>query len=160
MLNDYHLQFLHRLTDSGARFLVIGGQARRVHDGSKTRDLDIWVDIGPQSRRALETVLLAWSAAHPLHTAQPLTAPLALRPNVQIQFPDADCSYMTRAGIPAQILATDRIDILTSVDEHDFEQFHARAFMHSVDGMELAVLSREDVPVISPSGVARACASR
>jgi hypothetical protein len=150
MLNDYHLQFLHRLTDAGVRFLVIGGQARRVHDGSETRDLDIWVDIEPQSRRALETVLLAWSAAHPLHTAQPLTAPLALRPNVQIQFPDADCLYMTRDGIPAPIPTTDRIDILTSVGQHDFEQFYARALTHSVEGMDLKVLSRDDMSIIIP----------
>jgi hypothetical protein len=111
----------------------------------------VWVDIRPQGRSALETVLLTWSAEHPSHTEQPLTAPLALRANVQIAFPDADCWYMTRAGVAAQILAIDRIDILTSIDHHDFEQFYARAFIYSVDGMDLPVLSRDDVSVISPS---------
>ena len=48
MLNEYQLQFLRNFTDFGVRLLVIGGQARHVHNGSVTRDLDLWVAIDPE----------------------------------------------------------------------------------------------------------------
>ena len=65
MLNEYHLQFLHNFTDHGVRFLIIGGQARHVHNGSVTRDLDPWVAIDPASTPSLERALVRWSQVAP-----------------------------------------------------------------------------------------------
>ena len=58
MLNEYHLQFLslfHRRADGF--YLVIGGQAKYVHPGSATRDLDLWVDLASNNASALEQAL-------------------------------------------------------------------------------------------------------
>lgn len=151
LLNEYHLQFLHHLTGLGVRFLIIGGQARHVHDGSATRDLDLWVDIDPGSIPALEKALVQWSELHQSHTHRRLTSQtINLRPGVQQKFPDADCWFMTRANEPREILEADRIDVLTSIKDHRFDIFYARAFSHRVDGIDLPFLSKDDLPVISP----------
>jgi len=151
MLNEYHLQFLHNFTDLGVRFLIIGGQARHVHNGSVTRDLDLWVAIDPASTPSLEKALLRWSEEHPSHTARPVTSPIKFFPKGQQRFPEAECSFMTRAGDPIEILTADGVDILTSIKDHDFDAFYHRAFTRCVDGMALLFLSAGDLPIISPA---------
>ena len=91
MLNEYHLQFLHHLMDHGVRFLIVGGQARYVHHGNRTRDLDLWVDISVGSRPALEKALVEWSKKNPAHTHRPVTSPINFSPKGQQKFPDAEC---------------------------------------------------------------------
>jgi hypothetical protein len=147
MLNEYHRQFLHHLMDHGVRFLIVGGQARHVHHGNTTRDLDLWVDIGVGNQPALEKALVEWSEEHLAHTAFPLTSPIAFAPHRQLKFPDADCWFMTRDDEPMQILALDGIDILTSIKAHSFPVFYGRAFRHSVDGMDLPFVSVDDLPL-------------
>lgn len=151
MLNEYHLQFLHNFTDLGVRFLIIGGQARHAHNGSVTRDLDLWVAIDPASVPILERALLRWSQNHPLHTQWPLTSPISFSPKRQLKFPDAECWFTTRAGDPMEILPADGIDILTSIGDHDFDVFYHRAFTQCVDGMALPFLSAGDLPIVSPA---------
>jgi hypothetical protein len=151
MLNEYQLQFLHNFTDLGVRFLIIGGQARHVHNGSVTRDLDLWVAIDPASTPSLERALVRWSEEHPLHTARPVTSPINFSPKGQQRFPDAECSFMTRAGDPMEILPADGVDILTLGEGYDFDAFYDRAFAQRVDGMALPFLSTGDLPIISPA---------
>ena len=153
MLNEYHLQFLHNFTDLGVRFLIIGGQARHVHNGSVTRDLDLWVAIDPASTTSLERALVRWSEEHPSHTARPITSPINFSPKRQLKFPDAECWFMTRAGGPMEILPADCVDVLTSIGDHDFDfdAFYHRAFTQCVDAMALSFLSASDLPIISPA---------
>jgi len=55
VLNEYHVKFLHHLGRGGVTFLVIGGQARRLHCASyQTRDLDVWVRLREEDKPALE----------------------------------------------------------------------------------------------------------
>ena len=151
MLNEYHLQFLHNFTDLGVRFLIIGGQARHVHNGSVTRDLDLWVAIDPASIPSLERALVRWSREYPLHTRWPMTSPVNFSPKRQQKFPDAECWFTTRAGTSMEILPADGVDILTSIGDHDFDAFYHRAFTQCVDGMALPFLSAGDLPIISPA---------
>ena len=150
MLNEYHLQFLHHLMDHGVRFLIVGGQARHVHHGTTTRDLDLWVDISVGNRPALEKALVEWSKEHPAHTVSPLSSPIAFAPGRQQKFPDDDCWFMTRDGEPMQILALDGIDVVTSIKDHPFVAFYGRAFRHCVDGMDLPFVSAGDLPLTDP----------
>jgi len=150
MLNDYHLQFLRLLNERGARFLVIGGQARFAYHGIATKDLDIWVDISSENRPALEECLVEWKIEHPLHTLGDFSRPLALRPEVQIKFPDADAWFMRRDGEPAEILVQDGIDVLTSIGETDFKSYYERATTMVIDGLKIPFLAADDIEAISP----------
>ncbi|MBW9051875.1 hypothetical protein [Rhizobium mesosinicum] len=87
MLNDYQKEFLDNLILHQVRFLVIGGVARRHYAGGDTVDLDILIDI-EEPRDAIEAALLEWKRRYPIHTMLELTPPLALRPMVQMKFPD------------------------------------------------------------------------
>ena len=153
MLSEYHLQFLHNFTDVGVRFLIIGGQARHVHNGSVTRDLDLWVAIDPASTPSLGG-RWSWSQEPQLHTAA-INSPISFSPKRQLKFPDAECSFMTRAGDPMEILPADGVDILTSMEDHDFDAFYHRAFTQCVDGMALPFLSAGDLPIDQPGDISQ-----
>jgi hypothetical protein len=84
-LNEYQLQFLKLLVDRRCRFLIIGGQARSIHEGTVTRDLDVWVDLSSANRPTLDLTLLAWATEHRIHSSADFSqTPLPLRPCVQI----------------------------------------------------------------------------
>jgi hypothetical protein len=150
MLNNYHLQFLSLLHGRDVRFLVIGGQARYQHFGASTRDLDVWVDTSPKNRPALDQCLVDWKESHPLHTLMEISHPLAIRPNVQLKFPDADALYLRSNGESAQILVEDGIDILTSIGEADFDVYYDRATYKILSGMKIPFLAADDIEVICP----------
>jgi hypothetical protein len=150
-LNQYHLQFLRALALGEVRYLVIGGQARFAHQGVRTRDLDLWVDISSQNRPALDQCLVAWKIEHPMHTEVDLSSvPLSLRPGLQIKFPDADVWFMGRDNEPAEILPVDGIDILTSIGDADFSAYYDRAVRTLIDGLEIPFLAADDLEAISP----------
>ena len=123
-MNEYHLQFLRQLLSRGVRFLVIGGQARFVHHGTITRDLDLWVDVSLQNRPQLVQCLIAWKLEYPVHYFADISA---LRPGVQIRSPDADVWFMGRDKQPVELLVADGIDILTSIGDADFDEYYPRA---------------------------------
>jgi hypothetical protein len=149
-LNAYQLQFLQMLIKRSVRFLIIGGQTRFFYHGTPTRDLDLWVDISPSNKLALQTFLVMWAAKYPLHSNADFTIPIPLRPNVQIKFPDADVWFMGIDDKPTPITPDDGIDILTSVNEADFGEYFGRAKTVRVNGMNLPFLSVNDLDAISP----------
>lgn len=146
-MNDYHIQFLHHLGRHRVRFVVVGGQARWLSDASHvTRDLDVWASVAATDKPALEKALVAWSREHPAHTAVPLHAPLPLRPGVQIAFPDcAGVLYLDRGREMRELSTADRIDILTSLAEADFEECFARAVEHDVESVFVRALCATDL---------------
>jgi hypothetical protein len=152
-LNDYHLQFLRLLTDRSARFIIIGGQARYVHHRTRTRDLDIWIDISAQNRPAIDRCLYSWALEHPQHSKLDFNPPLTLRPGVQVKFPDTRDAvyYLDRSGEPTEISHEDCIDVLTSVREADFDEFYRRAYWQMIEGMNLPFLAAGDLQAISPA---------
>jgi hypothetical protein len=150
VLNDYHLQFLELLNRRNVRFLVIGGQARFAHFGTATRDLDLWVDISSKNRPSLDLALVEWNEKYRIHTLIEISHPLALRPNVQFKFPDADAWFQKRDGEFAEILVQEGIDVLTSIGEFAFDLYYERAATKTVDGQNVAFLAAEDIEAISP----------
>jgi hypothetical protein len=68
----------------------------------------------------------------------------------QIQFPDADVWFLGRDNQPAELLFADRIDILTSIGDADFNEYYARAVMKPIDGQDVPFLAADDLDVISP----------
>lgn len=152
MLNEYHLQFLRRLTKSNVRFIVIGGQARAFHFGSYSRDLDLWVDISDAQKPLLEKALLSWAETYPAHTYPELRGPLPIYPNMQLKLPDTDgCYYLGSDGEPVEIGPEDGIDLLTSVADADFEQTYFQTVVAQLgDGILLRLLSPDDLDRISP----------
>ena len=98
-LNEYQLQFLKLLVDRRCRFLIIGGQARSIHEGAVTRDLDVWVDISSANRPTLDLTLLAWATEHRMHSSADFSqTPLQLRPCVQIKFPECNAFFIGADG--------------------------------------------------------------
>jgi hypothetical protein len=149
VLNDYHLQFLQLLNRRGVRFLVVGGQARFAHFGVSTRDLDIWVDISVKSRPALDQSLIEWKRKYPIHTLMDISHPVALRPKVQIKFPDADVWFERRDGELVEIFVQDGIDVLTSIGDAEFDFYYERASNRVMDGINIPFLAADDIDVIS-----------
>lgn len=148
-LNQYQLQFLKLLVDRCCRFLVIGGQARAVHHGTRTQDLDVWVDVSNANRSTAEQCLLAWLAKYPLHAFLP--TPLSLRAGQQIKLPDAEAMFLGAGGEPKDIGPADGIDFLTSVGSASFEDYYDRAYWKDVADCKLPFLSQNDLDAISPA---------
>jgi hypothetical protein len=149
--NEYHLQFLKLFVERGVRFLIIGGQARAAHHGTRTRDLDVWVDISVANRPSIDNALFAWAAKYPTHSASSFSPPLQLRPNVQIKFPDAEVLFLGADGEPHEIGPEDCIDVLTSIGSADFVEHYARAEWRDVAGLHLPFLALTDLDTISPA---------
>ena len=135
VLNEYQIQFLHHLVGHNVVFMIVRGQARRLNNNAhQTRDLDIWVSISDKDKPALERALIEWAREHPRHTNQNWSAPLPLRPKVQIAFPESDeVWYMDRTGALREISTADRIDVLTSLEGMVFDECFKRAVSHEVE---------------------------
>ena len=149
-LNEYQLKFLELLVLRGVRFLIVGGQARSVHEGTRTRDLDIWVDISKANRSALERSLADWNARYPTHSTENFSSPLNLRPGVQIKFPDGDVMFIGSDNKPKEIGPADGIDILTSIGSSCFKDFYDRAYWLEIAGIKLPFVPHDDLETISP----------
>jgi hypothetical protein len=148
LLNRYHIKFLHHLVKHDIAFLIIGGQARRFLDANRqTMDLDIWVRIHKEDIAKLERAILEWAKEHPQHAlTQNLVAPLSLRPGVQIKFPDTDGVWFSdRSNSPGQVGTKDRIDVLTSLHNLDFNECMRRAQQNDVEGVTVFSLCPADL---------------
>lgn len=130
MLSGYHIKFLTRISGWPIRFLIVGGQARRLCAGAPGHDLDLWVEYTEASRRDLVAVLLDWIKEHPLHvrsnTDQALTTQLADR--FQIKFPEfVDCGYSDDLG-GGLVSPADGIDVVIGgPSDPTFAECYARA---------------------------------
>lgn len=149
MLNQYHLQFLSMLDEQCARAIIIGGQARYFHLGTSTRDLDLWADVA-DSRSQLESALFLWKCRYSAHSILDLEPPVALRPAVQIKFPDADALFINSDGELSEILIEDGIDLLTSVGAYNFDLIWKSSVDADLGLKHVKMLCRTDLDIISP----------
>ena len=153
MLNGYHRQFLATLANAHVRFLVIGGQARWLHFGTTTRDLDLWVHAAPANLEALSPCLIRWKQRYPSHTSLSLEQLRPLRRNLQIPLPDADVHYLREDGELERLSVDERIDVLTSVQavpDAEFSNYYGRAATRWIDGFAVRIVAIEDLDVVSP----------
>ncbi|MBB2678699.1 UNVERIFIED_ORG: putative nucleotidyltransferase [Rhizobium esperanzae] len=144
MLNDYQKEFLNNLIRHNARFLVIGGVARQHYEGGHTKDLDILIDIDERIE-AIEAALQEWKQRYAIHTMLDLIPPLALRPMVQMKFPDDLCDYQDRKGDVREIGPDDGVDVLTSLPGFAFANLYERGRDVSIDGVKVRILCQADV---------------
>jgi hypothetical protein len=154
MLSEYHFQFLDHLSNRSVPFLIIGGQAQHQHDGSHTRDLDLWVRVTPGSKEehsALTSATVDWELRYPSHGPPGgHRPPFDLSRRIQIHYPIQDTFFLTATNEIQEIAAQDGVDLLINATNNiDFQIFFARALMKDVKGRILRFLPLDDVNVIN-----------
>jgi predicted nucleotidyltransferase len=122
--SDYSA-ILQCLNICGAKYLVVGGYAvMRYSEPRFTKDLDLWIDNGPENIKLVLSALRRFGA------------PVASISAADLQHPE----MVLQIGV-----APVRVDILTSVPGLEFEQsWHNRETV-LWDGVETHFASKEDL---------------
>lgn len=118
-------EFLKLCLAGEIEFLVVGGFAVSLHGYVRpTKDIDLWVATSPQNLDRLVAVLERWGFA-----AGRIT-------------PDFFTSQHTvfRIGFPPN-----RIEIITAIDGVTFDDCFSRRESHDLDGVEVPVISFNDL---------------
>lgn len=127
MLNKDYKEMLQCLLEENVKFLLVGAYALAVHGFPRaTKDIDFFVWATPENAAHLMRALARFGA--PMHDIS-----------------EADFSS---EGVIFQIGSSPRrIDIVTKIDGVTFEQAYARRKPVIVEGMEVPVISLEDLIV-------------
>jgi predicted nucleotidyltransferase len=125
MLNKDYKEMLQRLLEENVRFLLVGAYAVAVHGFPRaTKDIDFFVWATPENAANLMRALAKFGA--PLHDIS-----------------EADFSS---EGVVFQIgNSPRRIDIITNISGVKFEQAYANKTTISIEGIEVPVISLEDL---------------
>ena len=125
MLNEDYRDMLHALSDEKVRFLLVGAYALAAHGYPRaTMDIDIWVMPSPQNADAVLKALRRFGA-----TLLNLTL-----------------EDLQEEGTVFQIgVAPRRIDIITSASGLQFEEAYARSLSVTIEGIEVRILSIDDI---------------
>lgn len=125
MLNKDYKEMLQCLLEENVRFLLVGAYAVAVYGYPRaTKDIDVFVRAAPENASNLIRALTRFGA------------PLS----------DVSESDFSTEGIVFQIgNSPRRIDILTRISGVDFEQAYANKQTISVEGLEVPVISLEDL---------------
>lgn len=125
MLNEDYKDMLLCLLEEKVRFLLIGAYALAVYGYPRaTKDIDFFVRATPENASNLMRALARFGA------------PLA----------NLSASDFSTEGIVFQIgNSPRRIDILTRISGVEFEQAYAKKKIVVVGGMEIPVISLEDL---------------
>jgi hypothetical protein len=125
MLNEDYRDMLQALSDEKARFILVGAYALAAHGFVRaTMDIDIWVMPSPDNADAVLRAVLRFGA--PLHN---LTK-----------------EDLQKDGTIFQIgIAPRRIDIITAASGLKFEDAYKNSIPINLDGIEVHILSIEDM---------------
>jgi hypothetical protein len=125
MLNEDYREMLHALSDEKVRFLLVGAYALAAHGYPRaTMDIDIWVMPSPQNADAVLKALRRFGA------------PLLNLTKEDLQ----------EEGTVFQIgVAPRRIDIITAASGLQFEEAYARSLSVTIEGIEVRILSIDDI---------------
>jgi len=125
MLNEDYRDMLHALSDEKVRFLLVGAYALAAHGYPRaTMDIDIWVMPSPQNAGAVLKALRRFGA------------PLLNLTKEDLQ----------QEGTVFQIgVAPRRIDIITAASGLQFEEAYARSLSVAIEGIEVRILSIDDI---------------
>jgi hypothetical protein len=135
-LNRYQKAFLRRLTENGARFMVIGPG----YFG--TADLAVWADFNPPCNDALIKTLGGWRNEYPQFDTE---GRKVKRPWLRIWYPD-DTRLRSHGTDPE----VGGINVLTKVEGFRFDEFFARAAPADADGLPLRLPAAEELPAVHP----------
>jgi predicted nucleotidyltransferase len=125
MLNKDYKEMLQCLLEENVRFLLVGAYAVAVHGFPRaTKDIDFFVWATPENAANLMRALTKFGA--PLH--------------------DISEADLSSEGIIFQIgNSPRRIDIITNISGVKFEQAYANKATISIEGIEVPVISLEDL---------------
>lgn len=125
MLNEDYKEMLQILLEENAKFIVVGAYALGAHGYPRaTGDIDIWVE--PSNENAQRVI----------HTLAKFGAPLSNTSEKDFE----------KEGIIFQIgVAPRRIDIITTIDGVEFQTAYSRKEVISVEGLDIPILSLEDL---------------
>jgi len=125
MLNEDYRDILRILSETGARYLVVGAYAMSVHGYPRaTGDIDIWVECSAVNSRLVYKAVAAFGA--PLSGITPET--------------------FAEEGIVFQIgVAPRRVDILTRVDGLSFQEAFQNRQELELEGLIIPVTSKADL---------------
>ncbi len=125
MLNQDFKEFVQSLNENKVRYLVIGGYAVAFHGHPRyTKDLDVWVESGPENAARVVKALEQFGFAS-----------LGLKAE---DFLAAD--QIIQMGLPPS-----RIDILTSVEGIEFESCYAARVPAVIDGIRVDFIDLENL---------------
>ena len=125
LLNPDYRDMVECLLREGVDFMLVGGYAVALHGWPRaTFDIDFWIMANPENAKAVMRAIKAFGA--PL---QGLTEDDFHRPGMVFQI-----------GVEPQ-----RIDIISAVDGLDYADASSRAVKMNVDGLEIKVLSLDDL---------------
>jgi predicted nucleotidyltransferase len=125
MLNEDYKEMLQCLSAENVRFLLVGAYAVAAHGYPRaTKDIDIFVQPAPANASSLMRALARFGA------------PLS----------NVSAGDFATAGIVFQIGSQPRrIDILTWISGVDFQQAYDRRQMICLEGLDVPVISLEDL---------------
>jgi len=125
MLNKDYKEMLQCLLEENVRFLLVGAYAVAVHGFPRaTKDIDFFVWATPENAANLMRALTKFGA--PLH--------------------DISEADLSAEGVVFQIgNSPRRIDIITNISGVKFEQAYANKTTISIEGIEVPVISLEDL---------------
>ena len=125
MLNKDYKEMLQCLLEENVRFLLVGAYAVAVHGFPRaTKDIDFFVWATPENAANLMRALTKFGA--PLH--------------------DISEADLSSEGVVFQIgNSPRRIDIITNISGVKFEQAYANKTTISIEGIEVPVISLEDL---------------
>ena len=127
ILNPDYRDMVECLLREGVDFMLVGGYAVALHGWPRTTfDIDFWIMANPENAKAVMRAITSFGA--PL---MGLTEADFHRPGMVFQI-----------GTEPQ-----RIDIISAVDGHDYADAALRAVTMSVDGLEIKVVSLDDLIV-------------
>ena len=127
LLNKDYRDMIVCLLQAGVDFMLVGGYAVALHGWPRTTfDIDFWIMANPENAKAVMRAITSFGA--PL---MGLTEADFHRPGMVFQI-----------GTEPQ-----RIDIISAVDGLDYADAALRAVTMSVDGLEIKVVSLDDLIV-------------
>lgn len=125
MLNEDYRDMLSALSAEKADFILVGAYAMAVHGHVRaTLDMDLWVMPSPENAEAVLRALQRFGA--PSH-------------GVTVVDLQKDDTILLIGAIPR------RIDVLTGLSGLTFEAAYARALVKHIDGIDVRVLSLDDL---------------
>ena len=127
ILNPDYRDMVECLVREGVDFMLVGGYAVALHGWPRTTfDIDFWIMANPEHAKAVMRAITSFGA--PL---MGLTEADFYRPGMVFQI-----------GTEPQ-----RIDIISAVDGLDYADASLRAVTMNVDGLEIKVVSLDDLIV-------------
>ena len=125
MLNPDFREMLSCLKDEGVDFILVGAYALAAHGLVRaTGDIDVWLRNSPDNARRVLRALAKFGAPTSDLSEEDFTAP----------------DTVLQLGVEPR-----RIDFMTGIDGVEFDEATRSKVTVDVDGVELFVLSKEDL---------------